>query len=245
MSGSLAYLTPEAQARVRIDEMLAAAGWSVQDYSAVNLSAGRGVAVREFVLAPPHGRADYLLYVDGQAAGVIEAKKEGETLTGVAWQTTKYLEGLPEDLPTALNGSLVFAYQSTGTETRFTNALDPEAISRDVSWFHRPETLARWLDEVRRSPLAPTLRARLKVMPPPDLTGLWPPKDRAVANLERSLAEGRPRALIQIVSGLYSPRRQPEVHRALQCSAPRVESDRRCRAGHDLDDPAALLHAAR
>src|SRR5213596_4124952 len=76
------YLTPEAKARVEIDRMLAAAGWVVQDYAQVNLSAGRGVAVREFVLASPHGRADYLLYVDGEAVGVVEAKKEGETLTG-------------------------------------------------------------------------------------------------------------------------------------------------------------------
>src|SRR5207244_10236063 len=56
----LAYLTPEAKARVEIDRMLAAAGWVVQDYARVNLAAARGVAVREFVLAPPHGRADYL-----------------------------------------------------------------------------------------------------------------------------------------------------------------------------------------
>jgi hypothetical protein len=47
------------------------------------------VAVREFVLKSPHGRADYLLSVDGAAVGVLEAKKEGETLTGVAWQTAK------------------------------------------------------------------------------------------------------------------------------------------------------------
>src|SRR5919202_475684 len=70
--GALSYLTPEAQARVRIDEMLRAAGWAVQRYGAVNLSAGRGVAVREFVLAPGHGRADYLLFVDGSAVGALE-----------------------------------------------------------------------------------------------------------------------------------------------------------------------------
>jgi type I restriction enzyme R subunit len=59
--GELAYLTPEAKARVEIDAKLAAAGWAVQDARAVNLSAARGVAVREFVMKQPHGRADYLL----------------------------------------------------------------------------------------------------------------------------------------------------------------------------------------
>ncbi len=102
----IAYLTPEARARVEIDRMLAAAGWAVQDYSRANLSAARGVAVREFVLKPPHGRADYLLFVDGEAVGIAEAKKEGETLTGVAWQTAKYVDGLPDALPTAVEGAL-------------------------------------------------------------------------------------------------------------------------------------------
>ena len=49
------YLTPEARARVRIDEMLTTAGWVVQDYRRVDRSAGRGVAVREFPLAGGHG----------------------------------------------------------------------------------------------------------------------------------------------------------------------------------------------
>jgi type I restriction enzyme, R subunit len=198
---TLSYLTPEAQARVRIDEMLAAAGWVVQNYAAANLSAACGVAVREFVLAPGHGRADYLLFVDGDAVGALEAKKEGETLTGVAWQTAKYVDGIPDDVPAALEGALPFVYQSTGTETRFTNTLDPEPTSREVFWFHRPETLAAWLDEVRRHPKEPTLRHRLLDLPPLDATGLWPAQARAIANLEESLAANRPRALIQMATG--------------------------------------------
>jgi type I restriction enzyme R subunit len=199
--GELAYLTPEAKARVEIDRMLDAAGWAVQDASRANLSASPGVAIREFVLKPPHGRADYLLFVDGAAAGVIEAKKEGQTLTGVEWQSAKYVDGLPDEVPTAVEGALPFAYESTGAETRFTNALDPDAASRRVFSFHRPETLARWLEEIRASPRAPTLRHRLRTMPEPDLTGLWPPKDVAVRSLEASLGENRPRALIQMATG--------------------------------------------
>ena len=47
----------------------------------MNISAGLGVAVREFPLTT--GDADYLLYADAKAIGVIEAKPEGHTLTGV------------------------------------------------------------------------------------------------------------------------------------------------------------------
>jgi type I restriction enzyme, R subunit len=197
----LSYLTPEAQARVRIDEMLAVAGWVIQGYGAVNLTAARGVAVREFVLRPGHGRADYLLFVDGAAVGALEAKKEGETLTGVAWQTATYVDGIPDDIPTQVEGALPFVYQSTSTETRFTNTLDPEPASREVFWFHRPETLAAWLDEIRRHPSAPTLRHRLLQLPPLNESSLWPAQARAIRNLEGSLAANRPRALIQMATG--------------------------------------------
>ena len=198
---SLAYLPPEARARVEIDRMLDAAGWVVQGAKAVNLAASRGVAVREFVMRSGHGRADYLLFLDGRAAGVVEAKKEGETLTGVEWQSARYVDGLPDELVPAVEGGLAFVYESTGTETRFTNRLDPDSASRPVFWFHRPETLIGWLDEIRRHPTAPTLRHRLRSMPEPDLADLWPPKDEAVHNLERSLALNRPRALIQMATG--------------------------------------------
>ena len=65
--------TPEEEARIEIDRLLTAAGWAVQDFKAVNPHAARGVAIREFQLNPGFGEADYLLYVDGRAAGVIEA----------------------------------------------------------------------------------------------------------------------------------------------------------------------------
>ena len=51
------------------------------------------------------------VYVDGKAAGVIEAKKEGVTLTGVETQSDKYTKGLPAGLPRWSN-PLPFSYQS-------------------------------------------------------------------------------------------------------------------------------------
>jgi hypothetical protein len=68
----------------------------VCDADKTNIHGARGVAIREFPLKSGHGFADYLLYVDGKAAGVIEAKKEGVTLTGVETQAAKYIQGLPE-----------------------------------------------------------------------------------------------------------------------------------------------------
>src|SRR5436305_1903056 len=68
-------MTPEQQARQRIDRLLAQSGWVVQDYKDLDLAAGLGVAVREFPLET--GSADYLLYADARAVGVVEAKPEG------------------------------------------------------------------------------------------------------------------------------------------------------------------------
>jgi type I restriction enzyme R subunit len=92
-------ITPEDRARQNIDSLLTDSGWVVQDKRATNLSAARGVAVREFPLKSGHGEADYLLFVDAAPLGVIEAKREGVTLTGVELQTTKYGEGIPDNLP--------------------------------------------------------------------------------------------------------------------------------------------------
>src|SRR6266536_1972665 len=111
---------PEVLARQNIDVALEEAGWCVQDAATVNLYASRGVAVREFPLKTGHGFADYLLFVDAQAVGAVEAKSEGMTLTGVELQSEKYSDGLPPQYPAATR-PLPFLYQSTGVVTRFTN----------------------------------------------------------------------------------------------------------------------------
>src|SRR5438445_7535985 len=106
-------LSPEQQARLNIDRLLTDAGWIIQDRKDANPVACRGVAIREFPLKPGFGEADYLLYVDGAAAGVIEAKREGSTLTGYEIQTTKYSQGLlrPCLLPVALYLSAIKAQE--------------------------------------------------------------------------------------------------------------------------------------
>jgi type I restriction enzyme, R subunit len=192
-------ITPEDRARENIDRLLTAAGWIVQHKKETNLSAGRGVAVREFPLKSGHGEADYLLFVDSASVGVVEAKKEGDTLTGVELQTTKYSEGIPPNL-TAARRPLPFQYQSTGVETRFTNLLEPEARSRQIFAFHRPDTLDQWLGRELQHP-GSTVRAKLCNMPALITDGLRPAQITAIRNLEKSLADGRPRALIQMASG--------------------------------------------
>ena len=207
-------MTPEQQARQTIDQLLSAAGWQLFDAKTANIHAGTGVAIREFPLGKGFGFADYLLYIDGKAAGVIEAKKAGSTLKGVEIQSEKYSQGLPEGLP-AWRRPLPFSYESTGLETQFTNGLDPAPRSRPVFAFHRPDHLADLLERALADvpqghdtsdtrghyPIpAETFLHALQHMPPL-ADKLWPPKPKAIENIERSLRENRPRALVQMATG--------------------------------------------
>lgn len=90
----------------------------VQNRDQANLAASRGVAIREFRMAPGHGFADYLLYVDGRAAGALEAKAPDTPLSGIELQVGKYPAGLPAMLP-APHRPLPFLYLGTGEQTGF------------------------------------------------------------------------------------------------------------------------------
>ncbi|MFC5830033.1 DEAD/DEAH box helicase family protein [Nonomuraea insulae] len=192
----------EVQARRVIDQMLIEAGWLVQDRKDLNPMAGRGVAVREFRLAS--GPADYVLYVDGKIVGVIEAKREGETLSAAQAQNARYAGGASKEHALAVwreEEPLAFRYASTGTETVFLNRLDPQARTRRIFSFHRPETIAGWMREADERPDAPTYRARLKHLPALETSGLRQAQSEAITGLEASLANDLPRGLIQMATG--------------------------------------------
>jgi type I restriction enzyme R subunit len=140
------------------------------------------------------GEADYLLFAGGKAIGTVEAKPEGYTLTGVEEQSGKYAKGLLDIYPN-WGDPLPFAYESTGSETRFTNRLDPNPASRGVFAFHQPETLIEWVTQ------ATQLNERLREMRQLITGELWQAQIEAIQNLEKSLAQNRPRALIQMAAG--------------------------------------------
>lgn len=107
---------PEQVARQKIDHLLTEVGWVLQDRDAFDRNAALGVAVREFPL--PTGFCDYLLFVGGKAAGVIEAKRIGVTLSGVADQSEKYALRPPEHLA-RWDEFLNYHYESTARKLFF------------------------------------------------------------------------------------------------------------------------------
>jgi type I restriction enzyme R subunit len=191
---------PEQIVRDTIDALLKASGWRVQSKSRFDPNDGPGQAVREYPTGT--GPADYVLFVDRRAVGVIEAKRESkaENITTVEEQTEGYASAKLKWV--SHNEPLPFLYESTGVITRFTDRRDPKPRSREVFTFHRPETLKEWLEQ------GESLRTRLNRMPPlnPEKLparelGLRDCQETAISNLEASFKEDKPRALIQMATG--------------------------------------------
>lgn len=183
---------PEDRARSSIDRQLVACGWIVQSRSEMNLGAGPGIAVREFRTSS--GPVDYALFVARKLCGVVEAKPEGTTLSGFSDQAERYIHDMPANLVRD-EGQVRFEYVASGTEILFRDHADPNPASRRVFAFHRPETLEFFLREPQ------TLRSRLRHMPTVVKDGLRDCQVDAVRNLEASLAQNRPRALVQMATG--------------------------------------------
>ena len=186
-------MSPEEQARLTIDQKLTAAGWTVQDMKTLNPSASRGVAVREY--PTDTGPADYVLFIDRTPVGVIEAKKasEGERLTAAEEQSQRYAQSQLKWV--AQHQVLRFIYESPNVLIRFTDYLDPQPRSREVFHFHQPEALQARLRQDT------TLRGQLLTLPELPTTGLRDCQITAIRNLEQSLAQARPRALVQMATG--------------------------------------------
>lgn len=180
---------PEQLARDKIDFELLRSGWLIQKKSAINLAAGIGVAVREFQTNV--GPADYILFINRKPVGVIEAKREEEGihLTMHEDQTEGYAKA---KLRRIENAPLVFAYESTGELTRFTDYRDPKPHSRPVFTFHRPETFKNWLQDSK------SLRTKFLELPALPLACLRDCQLEAITNLEKSFKQFKPKALVQM-----------------------------------------------
>lgn len=186
-------MTPEAKAREDIDKKLAQAGWVVQDVKEINPTASLGIAVREFPTST--GPVDYALFVDGAPVGVIEAKREeaGETLTSVETQSARYANSSFKWIKG--DYKIRFAYEATNKLTRFTDYNDIKYRSRKVFSFHRPETLQLLLKQ------PDTIRNNLKHLPSLDTEGFRKCQITAINNLDKSFANNRPKALVQMATG--------------------------------------------
>ena len=186
-------MTPEEKARLTIDEKLRQAGWVIQDMKRLDLAVSLGVAVREFPTST--GEVDYALFIDGQPAGVVEAKREeaGQSITDVEMQSGRYVRSIFKWVKEEY--AIRFAYEATDKLIRFTDYKDIKYRSRTVFSFHRPETL----QELLKQP--DTIRNNMKHFPVLDETSFRKCQVNAIKNLDQSFADNKPKALVQMATG--------------------------------------------
>jgi len=197
--------TPEAKARSIIDSQLTAAGWNVASTGDA-ISSGPTAVCEE---TGSTGRADYVLYLDGKACGIVEAKRSDHSLEGVQEQSASYAAFRRwEDPATCWQNPLPFRFEANGRQIQFTDSRDPERRARPVFNFQKPAYLRELLEQAK----APddTLRRRLAALPTAApladfMAGATQPlrdcQHEAITGLEASLAAARPRALIHMATG--------------------------------------------
>jgi transcriptional regulator with XRE-family HTH domain len=192
----------EQEERERIDriaDMLTEANWLVADESDTTTAFSAGaIAVKSY---PPLDELNigFLLLLDGEAVGIV--MQEGADGLLETMNEVLSISSLQSSEISAARDPLPFIYEMQGEEILFRNNLEPDARSRVVFHFHRPETLAHWLQQApvgTPNELNDLLRARLRRMPSVSNSYLQDDQIAAITNLEHSLAQNRLRALLQM-----------------------------------------------
>lgn len=185
-------LTPEQKARKMIDQMLLSAGWDICDRSHYT-PLSSAVAIEEGLLQG-NLEADYLLFIDGRAVGVLEAKRREMPLgDSVYRQALNYTHQVPSWVPT-VGTPLPLIYLSNGETLLFKdtrNDADPVELKR----MHTPKEIARMLNLEGEFAALPALRKQFGKLELRDC------QVEAIRNLELSFRNGERRALINIATG--------------------------------------------
>lgn len=184
-------MTPEEKARVKIDGWFADAGWKVvnRDEYEPNMTA---VAIREGLLKG-NLEADYFLFINGKAVGVLEAKREEVDVTSASVndQVMTYARSVPNRYQ-AWGKPLPVLYKSNGKEVHFLDyrkrdESDWECINR----IYTPKEIVKMLGIDDPFAGLPTLSKK----------GLRDCQYEAVTELEKSFRTGQNRALMVLATG--------------------------------------------
>ena len=183
-------MTPEEKARVKIDQMFEDAGWKVvdRDFYSPTITAA---AIREGLLEG-NREADYFLFINGKAVGVLEAKREEVDVASdiVCEQTIKYTRYVPQCYQAYLR-PLPFIYQSNGVSTLFRDCRIEDSDYEDMNRIHTPKEMVKMLGIEDPYAGLPTLSKK----------GLRDCQYEAISELEKSFRAGQNRALLVLATG--------------------------------------------
>lgn len=183
-------MKPEEKARIKIDRMFAEAGWAVvdRDHYAPNMTA---VAIKEGLLKG-NLEADYFLFINGKAVGILEAKREEVDVSGdlVCQQATLYARSVPSCYQAYMK-PLPLIYQSNGNMVLFKDYRDPDSNYTELNRIHTPWEIVKMLDITDFYAGLPILRRK----------GLRGCQYEAITELEKSFRAGQNKALIVLATG--------------------------------------------
>jgi type I restriction enzyme R subunit len=185
-------MTPEEKARLIIDKKLEDAGWQIVDRNDYSPSVS-AVAVREGLLKG-NLEADYLLFLNGKAIGVIEAKKENIELSEiVAEQAEKYARKLLNWYPCWQN-PLPLVYLSNGKELLFRDICSKNSEYHSIAQMHTPREIKKIAGIEDEFAGLPALSSR-------EIKALRKCQLEAITKLENSFADNQKRALMVLATG--------------------------------------------
>lgn len=183
-------MTPEEKARVKIDQMFEDAGWKVvdRDFYSPTITAA---AIREGLLEG-NREADYFLFINGKAVGVLEAKREEVDVVSdvVCEQAIRYTRYVPECYQ-AYERPLPFIYVSNGVNTYFRDCRIKDSDLEEINRIHTPKEMVKMLGITDPYAGLPTLQKK----------GLRDCQYEAISELEYSFRTGQNRALLVLATG--------------------------------------------
>lgn len=183
-------MLPEEKARVKIDKQLNNSGWDVVDRQ--DYLPNYAMAVKE-ALMQGGKESDYLLFVDNKAIAVVEAKKESDSLgPKVASQAEHYAKTPQNWYGLWFQGLIPLVYLANGNKIYFKNMLtDPDGDYVELGEMHSPKKMLQLIGK----------KSEYGALPRIDKKGLRDCQYDAEVNLEKSLKQGKKKALAVLATG--------------------------------------------
>ena len=182
-------MLPEELARVKIDKQLNNAGWGI--IARNEYLPNSTVAVKE-ALMKGNTESDYLLFIDGKAIAVVEAKKEANNLSADVAAQAEFYSANPQDWYALwIKGRIPLVYLANGNKIYFKNMLIPDSEYEELSAMHSPKKMLQLIGQVSEYGALPRIEKK----------GLRDCQYNAEVALEASLKEGKKKALAILATG--------------------------------------------
>lgn len=182
-------MLPEELARIKIDKQLNDAGWDIVPRD--EFVYDKPLAVKE-ALMKGSKESDYLLFIDGKAIAVIEAKKEENDLGEKVVEQAEWYAHNPQKWYGLWCHDLIpLVYLANGKKIYFKNMLKPDSKYEELQAMHTPKQMLRQIN----------VSSEYGALPKLDKVGLRDCQYNAEIKLEDSFKSGKKKALAILATG--------------------------------------------